>query len=110
MEKNTHASQGRLKNGRFRKKRRHGENNNNITEEVEEVEGRRVDRFSKERSLDENNNTTIDQTDAGNMDPANPDNFIGVEGRRIIDLQFFTDQLDRGCLACKRPLTFRRYM
>jgi hypothetical protein len=89
MEKNTHASQERLKNGRFRKKRRHGENNNNTTEKVE-VEGRRIDRFGKERSLDENNNATIeDQTDAGNMDPANPDNFIEVEGRRIVDLQYF---------------------
>jgi hypothetical protein len=76
MEKNTHVSQGRLKNGRFCKKRRHVENNNNTTEKVEEVEGRRID--------------------------------IEVEGRRIIDLQFFTDQLDRGCLACKRLLTFRR--
>jgi hypothetical protein len=37
MEKNTHASQGGLKNGRFRKKRRHGENNNNITGELKDL-------------------------------------------------------------------------
>ena len=86
----------RYKSGRFKKKKttttEPDENNNTLTEIGHNISNL----YEKDTETHEKIYQEPEQ------------NKFVIEGRRIVDITFFVEQLERGCYACREPISLTK--
>ena len=87
----------RYKSGRFKKKKANttepDDNNNTLTEIDLNIS-----------NLNEKDTETQEEI----YHEPEQSKFVEIEGRRIVDITFFVEQLERGCYACRGPISLTR--